>query len=391
MLISSNRVRHTGQCATMLLVLAVLVSAFSWSSWASAQPMCPFDQIWDEEAEDCVELASTETPAPSPTAETESDVSDEEPPTESPTEEDIPEDVGSTETPEMGDAASDDEVTDTSGAQFSVFGWEPFAFEGQRGPSINMSLYSCNRPVNAGDTFDSLMPDCWKYSETSPTLGFNIYINGEYLQTVGAGDYLSGGGDLPAGQIGIQAFYPDDFLAPWVDCHVSYSDDPDSVKSYYYPWVAQGRAMVTMPLDYPEAWIDCVWFFSSNDVMSVDVYAYTCPAYVTDQSIQYNDLLSKCPVSSESEMQILSEDGVQNRMADMGWAPFRNVSLGTVQIRGSPPDGYGSPLVYCMVLGGGGQTTKGLDLEIIGNQGYVTIEDTLPGGLVRCDFFYRES
>ena len=90
-------------------------------------------------------------------------------------------------------------------------------------------------------------------------------------------------------------------------------------------------------------------------------------------------------------MQIVSEDGVQNRMADMGWAPFRNVPLGTVDIRGFPPDGYGDPLVYCMVLGGGGQTTKGLDLEIIGNQGYVTIEDTLPGGIVRCDFFYRES
>lgn len=90
-------------------------------------------------------------------------------------------------------------------------------------------------------------------------------------------------------------------------------------------------------------------------------------------------------------MQVVSEDGVQNRIADMGWAPFRNVPPGNVAIRGFPPDGYGIPLVYCMMRGGGGQTTRGLDLEIIGDQGYAPIEVTLPGGIIRCDFYYLET
>jgi hypothetical protein len=373
-----------------VLLAILLASMITWSGPVSAQPMCPIDQIWDEETGDCVALDPLETSTPSPTAETESDSPDDEIPTETPTEEDIPEDIDDAESPEMDNATPDDEATNTSGAQFSIFGWDPFGFEGPT-PDGWMDLYSCNRPVNAGDTFDSLMPDCWRYTDTSSALGFNIYVNGQYRETMGAGDDLYLNDTLPVGEVGIQAFYPDDFQAPWVDCHVYHMDDDDPVTTYLYPWVPQGRAMLTMPTEHPESRIACAWFFAPNTVMAVDAYAYTCPAYVTDQTIQYNDLLSSCPGSSETEMQLLSEDGIQNRMADMGWSPFRNVTLGTVQIRGFPPDGYGNPLVYCMVLGGGGQTTKGLDLEIIGNQGYVTIEDTLPGGIVRCDFFYRET
>ena len=385
----SDRVGFVGRRVTVALLVLMLASMASWASRAGAQPMCPFDKIWDEEVEECVALDPTETVVPTPTTEAETDDPEDETPTETPTEEDVPEDSGDMETPVMEEVDPDDGAIDTSGVEFSVFGWDPFGFEG-RSSTGWMSLYNCNRPVNAGDTFDSLMPDCFAYYGTSAAVGFNIYVNGQFQETVGAGNNLSLYDTLPVGEIGIQAFYPDDFQAPWVDCHVYRMDDDKPVTTYLYPWKAQGRAMLTLPLDDPDSRFACVWFFPPNDVMAVDAYAYTCPAYVTDQSIQYNDLLSKCPTSSETEMQIVSEAGVQNRMADMGWAPFRNVPLGTVQIRGFPPDGYGNPLVYCMVLGGGGQTTKGLDLEIIGNQGYVTIEDTLPGGIIRCDFFYRE-
>lgn len=81
-----------------------------------------------------------------------------------------------------------------------------------------MSLYSCNRPVNEGNTFDSLMPDCFKYSDTSAAVGFNV--NGQFQETLGAGNSLYLGGTLLVGEISIQAIYPKDFLAPWADCHV---------------------------------------------------------------------------------------------------------------------------------------------------------------------------
>ena len=125
-----NHVNHTGRFVAGVLMMMVLVSGLSWSSHASAQPMCPIDQIWDEETEDCIALAPTETTTPSPTTEIEGDVSDNETVTETPTEENIPEDVNDAESPEMDDATPDDEATDTSGDQFSIFGWDPFGFEG---------------------------------------------------------------------------------------------------------------------------------------------------------------------------------------------------------------------------------------------------------------------
>ena len=393
---SNGQEGFIGRRTAVVLLVIMLASMVSWVSRANAQPMCPFDKIWDAEIEECVALDPTETVVPTPTTEEESDDSED----ESPTEEDVPNDMDATETPEMEEdtpATTTTEVGDGTpgsemGDQFFLGDWWDylFGFEGKSADG-GMYLYSCNRPVNAGDTIDSLRLDCWGSHNTSAALGFNVYSNGQFVETVGAGNSLATQ-TLPIGEVSIQACYPDDFQAPWVDCHVYYRDSDDkAVTTYLYPWKAQGRAMLTMPTEHPKSRIACVWFFSSSEVMSVDAYAYTCPAFVTDQTIQYNDLLSKCPTSSESEMQIVSEAGVQNRMADMGWAPFRNVPLGSVSIRGFPPDGYGNPLVYCMVLGGGGQTTKGLDLEIIGNQGYVTIEDTLPGGIIRCDFFYRET
>ena len=394
---SNVHFRTTVRLMTVVLVLVMTIaSGWTWSSQTSAQPMCPFDKIWDEYLGECVSLTPTETPELLPTATMEGSSATETPKQEStedetgaetPTDEDVPEDSTGMETPEMEDGNPDDEAP---GTQFSIFGWDPFGFEGGTA-EIWMSLYSCDRPVNAGDTFDSLMPDCFAFYDTTPALGFNLYVNGQYQETLGADGSLSSSTSLPTGEVGIQAFYPDDFKAAWVDCHVYYLDDGDPVTTYMYPWVAQGRAMVTLPLEHSDSHVACVWFFPPNDVVAVDAYAYTCPSYVTDQTIQYNDLVSTCPGSSETEVQIVSEAGVQNRIADMGWAPFRNVPLGAVQIRGFPPDGYGDPLVYCMVTGPGGQTTKGLDLEIIGNQEYVTIENAPPGGIIRCDFFYREN
>jgi hypothetical protein len=385
---TSHPVHQPRFLTVVLLGVLVCTFALSWLPGTSAQPMCPIDQIWSDDEETCVDLDPTAEPSvtPEPTATSEQEAPEptipmDEPPTSGADDQNVP-------TTEAGVGTPGAETSD----QFILGDWwdDLFGFEG-RSATGWMALYSCNRPVNAGDTFDSLMPDCRQFTETSAALGFNIYVNGQFQETLGAGNDLYLGGTLPVGEISIQAFYPDDFQAPWVDCHVYRMDDDTPVTTYLYPWKAQGRAMLTLPLDVPDSHIACVWFFPPNDVMAVDAYAYTCPAYVTDQTIQYNDLLSRCSASSESEMQIVSEDGVENRIADMGWAPFRNVPLGTVAIRGFPPEGYGNPLVYCMVLGGGGQTTKGLDLEIIDNQGYVTIKDTLPGGIIRCDFFYRES
>jgi hypothetical protein len=349
--------------------------------------MCPINQIWSVEQEACVDLDPTAEPAvtTAPTATTEPTPTVE-PESPEPT---IPVEVPPT-------SGVDEQTAPTTEAAVASPGADPSGQFGFDAPSgLQLWELTCDQVIAPTDSLEEILPRCrfhYNQSPGAPGITYDVFVNGRLVWTsYDGGDFWRN--DLPGGDYRIVARYHlgKQDRAPIAHCGVHDNEQEE-------PLFQVGPGQVHSNGDYLIAdvpagadQITCAFYYFPvfETAVSVDLIAHFCPQAVVDQHIvNYRDLVVRCGVSGpEVEMQMTTSNGVANQFTHLGLASFNDLPAGAILVREVIPDGYGVPLVYCMVTGPEGQTIKQQDLEIIGQGYYVTVADVPPGSSVLCEFF----
>jgi hypothetical protein len=358
--------------------------------------MCPIDKIWSEDEETCVELeptaeptATTESPVtPEPTATSEQESPDPTIPEEEPT--------ASIDDDQNGPATEPDVSTPGAGTsdQFTVPDWCFWCSDFEAPAGLQLFEQTCDHVIDPTDSLEEILPRCRAHYDDpggAPGFTYDVFIDGRLVWT----SYNGGGfwsSTLPGGDYRIVARYHGErFNAPWATCG-AWDNEQDDLEIRIGPGQVHSNGDYFIP-DVPAGVdnIGCVFSYVpilKTDV-TVDLIAYRCPQRVVDEFIvEYRDLVLLCGVpGGEVEMQIVHGGGVANQFTHLGLASFNDLPAGAIQVREAIPEGYGVPLVYCMVTGPEGQTIKQQDLEIIGPNYYVTVANVPPGSSVLCEFF----
>jgi hypothetical protein len=397
---TSRRVRFV----TALMLIAIIGSAFNAMPYAAnAQPMCPTDKIWSEEEQTCIELElDEEEPAEEPTVEpTATNEATEEPtetPADEPAETPAEEPAMESDEAETGDD-SDAEATpgmDPNASFFLADWWEDlFGFEGSpAGPGLYVRDVLCDQVVSASDPIEEIIPNCRSMPSGTRDFDYDVFFNGTYTLSLPAYAYGSWTGSVPAGDLRIVSRYSmsaENYRTPFASCS-GYIDNEDRTLAFDMSPQQLPRSGDHVLTGIPgNLAIYCAFFYIPilETEVTVDLIAYNCPQSVVDRNVtQYRDLVLECGVPSEAiEMQVLTSDGLRTGFTDFGLASFIGYTSGTFQVKEIVPEGYGVPYVFCIVMGPDGQTFKSRDMELFGNQYYVTVSDVPPGASVLCEFF----
>ena len=380
----------------ILLSMVIALTLLPREPVVSAQAMCPIDKIWNEEANACVDLEPSPTPDMQPTA---TDVPEAQPTiSPSPTSEPLntpPPVPTATVTPEPTTTSSDASATPgtDTGDQFFLEDWWDaiFGFDGPPAPA-GLRVFSrlCDQVVDETDTIEEIAPNCREMPHTQGGFDYDIQFNGAYVFTLHTHTPWSWDGHLPGGEVRIVSRYTDDYRTPFAACRGSMvGDDQPVLELPPQPVPVSGHLVV--PSVPPGSRLDCTFFYIPviATEVSVDLIPYTCPQEVVDRNIlDYGDLILRCgSANGEVEMQVINGDGVWNAFTRQDVASFRGLSPGPLRVREVIPQGFGVPLVFCTVSGPQGQTIKARDLELIGNNYYVSVEMVPPGSSVLCEFF----
>lgn len=391
----------------MLITLVVTQLPVSMA----AQPLCPFDTIWDAEAEACVPLEPTPTETatptvtpeatltPEPTAATDPEPSPTAPPDAAPTEPaGVENEPGDEPTPAPTLPANDEAAPGmgTPSPYFlgGVIDWLvdwccSFSAELPQSGIVIME-YECNQAITPADSPDVIAARCPAMPAERDIWYEFIFSTGLYA-SIHRGNDPVWRGTIPAGGVTIVSRYEEEkrYLPPIAACVRTdeYGDNPvvvtmpqtTSAGTLHVPGLPAGGVLV------------CSYFYmwDVERPITVDLIAYTCPQRVVTESLySYADLVVLCGLPArEVEMQMIAADGVSSTFTSMGLATFTDVPAGTIVLREHIPQGYGAPLVYCMVVGQDGQTFQSRDIQILGDGYYLTI-DTIPAGAsVLCEFF----
>jgi len=281
-------------------------------------------------------------------------------------------------------------TVDTSDQFFLEDWWEDwFGFD----PAPGLAVFEgvCDHVIDPTDSLEEIWPRCRSDFDTEdvPHFTYDVVVNGrlEWTSYNGGGFWST---NLPAGEYRIIARYNDQYKPPFAACY-AWRNDQDQPVVQIGPQQLPISGEIIMPNVPAVANITCRFNYIPilETAVTADLIAYTCPQHVVDEFIlNYRDLVLLCGLPGEEvEMQLVHSNGVANQFTHLGLASFDAVPAGSISVREVIPEGYGVPLVYCMVTGPEGQTIKQQDLEIIGNNYYVTVDNIPPGSNVICEFF----
>jgi hypothetical protein len=282
---------------------------------------------------------------------------------------------------------------DTSDEFFLSDWWQDlFGFDAPMG--LHLWERTCDHVIAPTDSLEEILSRCRPHYDDpagAPRFTYDVFVNGTLVWT----SYNGGGSwgtNLPGGDYRIVARYDAErFNPPWAACVAWDSEGDEPLLTIGPGQVPSSGDLIVHDVPAGVHQMSCIFSYRPilKTEVTVDLVAYRCPQRVVDEFIVgYRDLVLLCGLpGDEVEMQLIHSGGVANQFTHLGLASFDNLSAGAIHVREAIPEGYGVPLVYCMVTGPEGQTIKQQDLEIIGNDYYVTVDPVPPGSSVLCEFF----
>jgi hypothetical protein len=342
--------------------------------------VCPVDKIWSAAEGACVALDPTAEPTATtaPTATIEPTATSDSEPT-------IPVDDQTAPPTEVGGASPEASHND----QFFLEDWwdELTSFDAPSGLSVWEA--TCDQVIAPTDSLEEIIARC-----RTGTQGFtyDVFVDGRLVET-----FYNGGGfwrsDLPGGDYRIVSRYNlEHYKTPYGACAAWDNDQEEPIYIAGPGQLPMSGDLIAPDVPAEADQMSCIFYYIpilKTDV-TVDLIAYYCPQAVVDQHlVNYRDLVVQCGVPGpDVEMQVLhTREGGSVGFTHLGLASFTGYGAGSIRVREVIPEGYGYPLVYCTVTGPDGQTIKQQDLEVIQDDGWVTVADVPPGSSVLCEVF----